>query len=865
MCQESVQTATAVDAGTELAQQQMPPQAEGFAEVNRSIPTPMLDNLHVKGSDLRWGIDVIFQGMSQDFAWDSSDDRGLFLSVRSVASKNLHFVSLGKLVCNKFLALSRTKLWWMNPTWGSRSDDVPPETQFLLLRLSQGDSEDEKYALILPIISGPFRSCIVSGNKGTVSLRVESGDSKVDSNFVRDIAFVAVGKNPYDLIHHSMAAASDRMKTFKLRKHKAFPASLDSFGWCTWDAFYSSVDGPGILQGVEALAAGGTPARTLIIDDGWQDTTFVEEEDHAHKVVDDLKAAKELQVVPQTKRQSVFSSILKYIFAWPVGILHNLGKSYYDAFVHKAKLGSVHFKIWSMLASTVLKAPLLNRKLQSKDDWVKRLRSAEAGERFVASLQDGSFKAFIDRLKEKNGIQIVYCWHALMGYWSGVHVGKPAVAGMDPNIRTPGPMSGILHVEPTLAWDALILNGVGLPHMDKVDDLYNSLHAYLKSSGVDGVKVDGQAALTMLGGGLGGSAATTRRFVQAMERSVVHHFGSDMNCINCMCHPTECLYSYNETSVARASDDFWPRDPASHTVHVANVAYNSLFIGEIAQPDWDMFQSKNEVATLHAVARSVGGCSVYVSDRPGEHDFDLLKRLVLPDGKILRALLPGRPTRDTIFADVTRDGVSPLKVWNWNSCNGVVAAFNLQGASWCRSVRKNVLHHGEVPTISTTFALRDLEEREGRESSSGRWSVLKTLWSRDGALKEHSVSIMDQTSSSSFSLASRECCIFTAAPLLEGYRQDKQFLFAALGLERMFNAGGAVLSVSMTQEEATKAAMASVSVRGSGPLLFHSTFAPSVSKVDGKEVEFDYDEETKLLRLQLDSSSADRLVNLMWA
>eukprot|EP00960_Hanusia_phi_P016096 474159-Hanusia_phi.AAC.1 len=57
-----------------------------------------------------------------------------------------------------------------------------------------------------------------------------------------------------------------------------------------------------------------------------------------------------------------------------------------------------------------------------------------------------------------------------------------------------------------------------------------------------------------------------------------------------MCHPTECLYSYNETSVARASDDFWPRDPASHTVHVANVAYNSLFIGEIAQPDWDMFQ-----------------------------------------------------------------------------------------------------------------------------------------------------------------------------------------------------------------------------------------------------------------------------------
>ena len=291
MCQESVQTAPAIDINAEIIQQL--PQAEGFVEVNRSIPSPVLDNLHVKGSDLRWGDNLIFQGMSQDFVFDNSDTRGLFLSVRSVAPKNLHFVSLGKLVCDKFLALSRMKLWWMNPSWGSKSEEIPPETQFLLLRLSKPDSKEEKYALVLPIISGAFRSCIVSGrNKGIISLRVESGDSKVDSNLVQDIAFVAIGKNPYDLIHQSMAAASDRMNTFKLRKEKSFPASLDSFGWCTWDAFYSSVDGPGILQGVEALAAGGTPARTLIIDDGWQDTTFVEEDDHLPMVVDELKAEK---------------------------------------------------------------------------------------------------------------------------------------------------------------------------------------------------------------------------------------------------------------------------------------------------------------------------------------------------------------------------------------------------------------------------------------------------------------------------------------------------------------------------------------------------------------------------------------------
>jgi raffinose synthase len=42
-----------------------------------------------------------------------------------------------------------------------------------------------------------------------------------------------------------------------------------------------------------------------------------------------------------------------------------------------------------------------------------------------------------------------------------------------------------------------------------------------------------------------------------------------------------------------APDDFYPREPASHTVHVVNVAYNSLFLGEVVLPDWDMFQVRS--------------------------------------------------------------------------------------------------------------------------------------------------------------------------------------------------------------------------------------------------------------------------------
>ncbi len=51
-----------------------------------------------------------------------------------------------------------------------------------------------------------------------------------------------------------------------------------------------------------------------------------------------------------------------------------------------------------------------------------------------------------------------------------------------------------------------------------------------------------------------------------------------------------------------------------------------------------------------------------MSDKPGHHDFQLLKRLVLSDGTLLRCAQVGRPTLDTLFEDVMRDRRSLLKV-----------------------------------------------------------------------------------------------------------------------------------------------------------------------------------------------------------
>ena len=50
----------------------------------------------------------------------------------------------------------------------------------------------------------------------------------------------------------------------------------------------------------------------------------------------------------------------------------------------------------------------------------------------------------------------------------------------------------------------------------------------------------------------------------------------------------------------------------SHTIHIAAVAYNSVFLGEIMQPDWDMFHSLHRAGEYHASARAISGGPIYV-------------------------------------------------------------------------------------------------------------------------------------------------------------------------------------------------------------------------------------------------------------
>ncbi|KAB2053568.1 hypothetical protein ES319_A12G196100v1 [Gossypium barbadense] len=314
-----------------------------------------------------------------------------------------------------------------------------------------------------------------------------------------------------------------------------------------------------------------------------------------------------------------------------------------------------------------------------------RLVDIKENSKFKSSESDAwcnNLHEFINMIKGKYGLKYVYVWHALTGYWGGVLPSSETMKKYNPKIvypiQSPGNIGNLRDIIP----DSLEKYGVGIIDPQKIFDFYNDLHSYLSSNGVDGVKVDAQNFIETLGSGFGGRVLLTRRYQQALEQSTSRNF-KDNNLICCMSHNSDSIYSWKTSAVARASEDFMPREPTFQTLHIASVAFNSLLLGEIVVPDWDMFHSKHDTAEFHGIARAIGGCAVYVSDKPGNHDFEILRKLVLPDGSVLRAKHAGRPTRDCLFRDPVMDGKSLLKIWNLNKLSGVVGVFNCQGAgSW---------------------------------------------------------------------------------------------------------------------------------------------------------------------------------------
>ncbi|KAG9457812.1 hypothetical protein H6P81_002320 [Aristolochia fimbriata] len=696
----------------------------------------------------------------------SRSNNGGFLGFTQDKPSDRLINSLGKFHGRSFVSVFRFKAWWSTMWVGDSGSGLQNETRWVLLNVPEQGS----YVLILPLIEGSFRSALNPGSDGDVLICAESGSSKVKASSFTLIAYVHVSENPFDLMREAFAAV--RVLTFRLlEEKKPLPSLLDKFGWCTWDAFYLTVDPIGSINRDE--------------DDPVEDAKNL--------VLGGDQMTARLHRKPATEQ--------------------------FDSAIDRLK-------------------EELGRMIESGKE-----SSSIMGERSGSSEFTG-LKSFVTDLRTKfKGLGDIYVWHALCGAWGGV---RPGATHLDSRVVPVSVSPGLEGTMEDLAVVRIVEGGIGLVHPSQADDFYESMHSYLAESGITGVKVDVINTLEYVCEEYGVRAELAKAYYQGLTKSLTKNFeGSGI--IASMQQCTDFFFlGTKQVPMARVGKNYSTEqnpngDPMGlywlQGLHMIHCAFNSLWMGQTIQPDWDMFQSDHACAKFHAASRAICGGPVYLSDSLGRHDFDLVRKLAFPDGTIPRCLHFALPTRHGLFSNPLFDGRTLFKIWNLNKFGGVVGAFNCQGAGWNEQTRTFRGHSQCYKPVSGSIHIRDIEwdqkEETAEMGASEEYAVYLNQAEELLLLSKKWDSIDITLQPSSFEI------LITFLPIKILGRPGIKF--APIGLTNMFNGGGAFREV-----EYDEAAGVRMKTKGCGKFLAYSSARPKTGRLNGIEVGFEWSGDGKL-------------------
>jgi len=712
---------------------------------------------------------------------------------------------------SSILCLYRSTVWWMRPSWVSSMAQVPPETVLLLWK----DLEVDQYRLLLPVV---FPSKKPMDHKqhdqphdfASSSLRGSGGGTNnqlsLCSNHAATALYEGCAKDPFALIQEGVQMASGvwhrrgggqrRVRSSSNHHHRhCTPAEksssssssspsasvahimLHKLGWCTWNAFYVHVTGQGVIEAVDKMQqTHSIPIRWMILDDGWQDTC-------SSSTGDDV--------------------------------------------------GDEDF--------------------QNGEQWSRRLRSLrEDPNKFPGTM---TLPQTVATLREK--LDAVLVWHTLSGYWLGLRPNKSADntggKGELPSSRLHFPWfsRGLLDNDPRLCQEASVTRGIGIP--DDAVEFYRRYHGEFLSSvcGFDGVKVDAQGVVGTLrttappilpeSAAMSSEKSVVLALHTALVDSIQQNFGcvadlcdditggddtpgrtSDLSpIIQCMAHAPEIFYRLpslyesgdeyipNAKPFFRASDDFYPENPASHGPQIVACAYNSLIFQHVSLPDWDMFatsMSDENFVRMHAVARCISGGPIYISDAPDSNmNREALDWLCCQDGTTFPCLRTALPTLSSLLQnplssdDAGQESTSAFTIWNVNGessdsvTSGIVGVFYLHGSGHRDTTKLSYVpakssHFGNVQALVRPS---DVQDFAGERYRRAQFLACSFFFDQAEVLESPHASM-------TINLSPLQSDAISFYPILKAKTLD----FVALGIAGRINGAGAIRSVELVNGEA---------------------------------------------------------------
>ncbi|ONK61056.1 uncharacterized protein A4U43_C08F25800 [Asparagus officinalis] len=420
---------------------------------------------------------------------------GCFLGFSQTNQAHLLKNPLGHFTSIPFLSIFRFKIWMSSMWVGSKASEIQPETQWVLFHLH----ELNLYAILVPLIEGPFRSALHPGPDDRVWIWAESGSTRVRASGFKAIAYVHVGDNPFNVMNEAFASVRVHLDTCRLLEEKTVPPVVERFGWCTWDAFYLSVEPKGIWYGVKEFYDNGLRVRFLVIDDGWQSIEFDDGSEEklilgGQQMLGRLCRFEECEKFRKYRAGSLldpnppeFDPIrLKNVISKALE-KEDLEKEHDKAIKAKDKLGLDLASVKARVEG--LKIELDQMYTEEEDDEFKIIEENDK----QCACKFG-LRAFTKDLRTKfPDLEDIYVWQALCGAWGGV---KPKATGFNSEVVDAKLSEGLYGTMDDLAANKMVESGIGLVSPNQAEEFYDAMHSYLSESGLTGVKVDDMHATT---------------------------------------------------------------------------------------------------------------------------------------------------------------------------------------------------------------------------------------------------------------------------------------------------------------------------------------------------------------------------------